>query len=67
MCLKRNQCLNSFATPNAAAAAIAPISVTLTAPHKGLTPVILLLKKPNTKRQNNVATTDILMRHLYLL
>ena len=54
-----NQCSKSLATPNAAAAAKAPISVTFTAPHKGLTPVILLLKYPKTNKQIKVATTDI--------
>jgi hypothetical protein len=35
---------NNFATPNAAAAAIAPIKATLMAPSQALTPVIRLLK-----------------------
>ena len=38
---------------------MAPIKVTLNAPQKGGTPVILLLKKPKTKRQAKVAIADI--------
>ena len=53
-----NHFSNNFATPNAAAAAIAPISVTRMAPHHGFTPVILLLKNPKTNRQISVATTE---------
>ena len=48
-----------MATPKAAPAARAPIRVTFKAPHKGLTPVTLLLKYPNTNRQIRVAMTDI--------
>src|SRR6188508_773460 len=50
---------NNLATPNAAPAAAAPINITLTAPHHALTPVILLLNHPNTKRHNSVTTTEI--------
>src|SRR5215203_1545284 len=48
----------SLATPNAAAAAIAPIIVTLIAPHQGFTPVILLLNHPKTNRHRSVTTTE---------
>jgi hypothetical protein len=40
-------------------AAAAPINITLTAPHHGLTPVILLLNHPKTKRHNSVTITEI--------
>lgn len=50
--------LKSVATANAAAAANAPIIITLSAPDNTGIPVILLLKYPNTKRQSSVATTE---------
>src|SRR4026208_1406969 len=50
----------NLATPNAAPAAAAPISITLNAPHHGCTPVSLLLNQPKTKRQSKVTTKEIL-------
>ena len=38
---------------------MAPIAVTLNAPHHGFTPVNLLLKYPNMKRQSKVTPTEI--------
>ena len=46
---------------------MAPIKVTLKAPHSGFTPVILLLKKPKTNKHTNVATTDIFNASVELL
>ena len=43
---------------NAAAAANAPVSITLRAPEKTGTPVILLLKYPKTNKQMSVATIE---------
>ena len=48
-----------FAIPNAAPAAAAPIIITLNPPVHGFTPVILLLKNPNTYKQISVIMTDI--------
>ena len=50
----------NFATPNAAPAAAAPISMTFNAPHHGFIPVILLLNQPKTKRQTKVITNEML-------
>ena len=50
--------LNNKATPYAAPAASAPISITFKAPDSTGTPVILLLKYPNTNKQIRVAITD---------
>ena len=50
--------LNNNATPYAAPAARAPISITFRAPDNIGTPVILLLKYPKTKRQIKVAITE---------
>ena len=50
--------LNNNATQYAAPAASAPMSMTFNAPDNTGTPVILLLKYPNTKRQIKVATTE---------
>ena len=44
---------------SAAAAAIAPIIITFTPPHQGLTPVILLLKNPKIYRQAKVMIAEI--------
>ena len=49
----------SLAIANAQIAAVAPIKATRTAPHQGFTPVILLLKNPNIKRQQSVITAEI--------
>src|SRR5688500_13819493 len=61
---RRKESLNypsiNLATPNAAPAAAAPISVTFNAPHHGFIPVILLLNQPKTKRQSKVITKEIL-------
>ncbi len=50
---------NNLATPKAAPAATAPISITRRAPHQGLMPVSLLLKKPNTNKHIRVTNADI--------
>ena len=49
----------NFAIPNAAPAAIAPMSMTRNAPDQTLTPVILLLKKPKANRQISVTMAEI--------
>lgn len=56
--MKKYNYLKSRATPKAAAAANAPISITLKAPCKTGTPVILLLKYPKTNRHIRVAITE---------
>jgi len=43
----------------AAAAAIAPVIITLIPPHQGFTPVILLLKNPKIYKQTKVMTAEI--------
>ncbi len=59
--------LKSNATEKAAAAARAPISITLKAPDTTGTPVTLLLKYPNTNKQIKVAITEKFNASLELL